>query len=618
MAKAAAAPPAQRLERVVRRRTHAACSASHTASGAAHLPRSAEPAASAARARVSGCRAVPPWKCPDGTLERRAADAPTGARNWASCGEVERAVDGDIPECEDDQRPRADDIQCCVARDTHRRHQSHTYLLRIADLLRREDTACAGIGVVCLIRRDLPRARGSHERPRREVRWHQDGAGRSFGIAPEIRAGAGLEGARIAGAHNAIGASLVGQSARNRSRIASAIIGCRIEPALIQTGVWSLRASVLIRTRTGIRIESRARVESRVRRPCLALELGAIERAPKRSHQQEENCRIAHQHTLPDPKEKGNGLVAKSPPRDRHEKSASARDLRFFVFAGFVHRRALMYASTVLRRIMIFAAALSWGCGSAACPRVRFTDPGAALESHRRAQPAVDVMRAEARVDRRDGEGRIRGTVLMFLESPDRVRFDAMTQLGPAAILTSDGSTFALTDLRENRFYVGAACPSNIERLVGIPLSGADLMLLLTGRAPRIEAVRSEVACEGGAYHVVLHGSDGRTQHIVLEVAREDLESPPESQRMQLTESRIELPDGSLEWRVRYEDYRAVAGPGDGPATRMPFRVRFEHPSRGIDTLVRFESIELGGTPPPDAFVQTPRPGLSTETVECL
>lgn len=309
----------------------------------------------------------------------------------------------------------------------------------------------------------------------------------------------------------------------------------------------------------------------------------------------------------------------KSPWRDRHEKSASARDSRFFALAGFVRRRALMYASTVLRSIMIFAAMLLCGCGSVACPRVRFTDPGAALESHQRTQSTVDVMRAEARVDRRDGEGRIRGTVLMFLEAPDHVRFDAMTQLGPAAILTSDGTTFALTDLRENRFYVGAACPSNIERLVGIPLSGADLMLLLTGRAPRIEAARSEVACEGGAYHVVLHGSDGRTQHILLEVAQEDLESPPEGQRMQLRESRIELSDGSLEWRVRYEDYRVLARAGDGRATRMPFRVRFEHPSRGIDTLVRFESIELGGAaPPPDAFVQTPRPGLSTETVECL
>jgi hypothetical protein len=287
----------------------------------------------------------------------------------------------------------------------------------------------------------------------------------------------------------------------------------------------------------------------------------------------------------------------------------------------FVHPRGLMYAYTVFHRIIIIvvAAVLGAGCGGASCPRVRFTDPVAALDTYRGARPAIQIVRAEARVDRRDGEGRIRGTVLMFLEAPDRVRFDAMTQLGPAAVLTSDGSTFALTDLRENRFYVGGACPSNIERLVGIPLAGADVMLLLTGQTPQIEAIRSSVSCEGGAYHVVLHGSDDRTQHIILQVDQEHLESPPQEQRMQLIESRVELPDGSLEWRVTFQEHRTVASSDETSAASitMPFRVRFEHPARGIDTLVRFESIELGGQAPPDAFVQTPRPGLAVETVEC-
>lgn len=290
----------------------------------------------------------------------------------------------------------------------------------------------------------------------------------------------------------------------------------------------------------------------------------------------------------------------------------------FLSRTDFVHPRGLMYADTVFHRIMmvVIAVTLGMGCGGASCPRVRFTDPEAALGSYRAARPPVEVMRAEARVDRRDGEGRIRGTVLMFLEAPERVRFDAMTQLGPAAVLTSDGTTFALTDLRENRFYVGDACPSNIERLVGIPLAGADVMLFLTGQTPQIEAERSDVSCEGGAYHVVLHGRDGRTQHIMLQVAQEHLESPPEEQRMQLVESRVELPDGALEWRVTFQEHRSIAIPGAASIV-MPFRVRFEHPARGIDTLVRFESIELGGQAPSDAFVQTPRPGLGVETVEC-
>lgn len=227
-------------------------------------------------------------------------------------------------------------------------------------------------------------------------------------------------------------------------------------------------------------------------------------------------------------------------------------------------------------------------------------------------------MRAEARVDRRDAEGRIRGTVLMFLEQPDRVRFDAMTQLGPAAILTSDGTTFALTDLREDRFYVGPTCPANIERLLGIPLDGDEVALLLTGQTPRIEATREELSCDGGVYRVTLHGADGRTQHIALQVLEEDAAAPPERQRMRLIESRVLAADGSLEWRVTWEGYRDVADAGGaGTSVAMPFRVRFEHPSRGIDTLVRFQSIDLDVQAPADAFVQTPRPGLEVETVEC-
>jgi hypothetical protein len=88
---------------------------------------------------------------------------------------------------------------------------------------------------------------------------------------------------------------------------------------------------------------------------------------------------------------------------------------------------------------------------------------------------------------------------------------------------------------------------------------------------------------------------------------------------MQLIESRVHLPDGTLEWRVTFGNHQHVAVPGGAMPVDvvMPFRVRFEQPSRGIDTLVRFESIDVGGEAPGDAFVQTPRPGLRVETVEC-
>jgi hypothetical protein len=276
-------------------------------------------------------------------------------------------------------------------------------------------------------------------------------------------------------------------------------------------------------------------------------------------------------------------------------------------------------ATASAMRLTFVVAAVLAGCSGGVCPVQRFDDPARAMDAYSSMRAPGRVVRAEARVDRRDGGGRIRGTVLMFLERPDRVRFDAMTQFGPAAILTSDGTTFALTDLRENVFYVGPTCPGNIERLLGIPLSGRDVALLLLGEAPRIEATDRTISCEGGVYRVTLTAADGRTQTLDLEVRQSDVESAPEEQRLRLRRTEVRSADGALEWRVEWDDYRFVEDPAseEGMGIAMPYRVRFEHPARGIDTLVRFESLDLNVEVPPEAFVQEPRPGLEVRDVAC-
>lgn len=278
-------------------------------------------------------------------------------------------------------------------------------------------------------------------------------------------------------------------------------------------------------------------------------------------------------------------------------------------------RRPTTVLAAPSRFLLALTAALA-ACAGRVCPASRFESARAALEAHASHRAAVRGVRAEARVDRRDGDGRIRGTVLMFVQRPDRVRFDAMTQMGPAAILTSDGQTFALTDLREDRFYVGPPCPANIERLVGLPLAGQEVILLLLGEAPRIDAVREEIACEGGIYRIRLFGPDGRIQLLELEVAPQDERAPPAAQRTVLRATEVRAPDGALQWRVTWSDHRVVRD-ATGIETSLPFRVHFEHPGRGLDTLVRFESVEPNAEPPADAYVQQPRPGLDVQTVTC-
>lgn len=273
--------------------------------------------------------------------------------------------------------------------------------------------------------------------------------------------------------------------------------------------------------------------------------------------------------------------------------------------------------------LALAGAALYAGCPGARCPAptLRFEDASAVVRHHGRLLAWAENLRAEARVDRRDRDARVRGTVLMMAERPDRVRFDAMTQFGPAAVLTSDGEAFALTDLRENRFFAGPTCAENIALLLGIPMEAEDIGRVLFGESPVLVATERSVECDGGSYRVHLRAEDGARQELVYDVRQADVESAPEAQRLRLRESVLHAADGSLFWRIRWDDHRFVpdprsdASPPEGVS--MPYRVQVELPAQGIDTLVRFERIEINVEIPEGAFTQDVRPGLSVEPVEC-
>ena len=276
----------------------------------------------------------------------------------------------------------------------------------------------------------------------------------------------------------------------------------------------------------------------------------------------------------------------------------------------------------VALRVAVLVSALGLtGCPGRPCPTYPFRDPAGALEHYVAMRGPARVLRAEARVDRRDSEGRIRGTVLMFVERPERVRFDAMTQFGPAAVLTSDGERFALMDLRENRYFVGPTCPANIERLLGIRFGGEEVTRFLLGETPTIDAAERTMRCENGAYVITLVATDGTRQELALQVRGSDLEAQPEDQQLRLIRSEVFGPDGQTVWRVTFDNYQFVADPGDESTPQrgvmMPYSLRFEDPLRGTDTLVRFERIDLNVEVPEGAFQQEPRPGLSVEEVTC-
>jgi hypothetical protein len=269
------------------------------------------------------------------------------------------------------------------------------------------------------------------------------------------------------------------------------------------------------------------------------------------------------------------------------------------------------------RSPILLGALILSGCGASIVrPSQVSHDPVLTLTSFQRGRERLRSIRAEARVDQRGSDGRVRGTVLMLVQRPDQVRFDVMTQFGPAAILTSDGRRFAWSDLREGRFLVGDTCPENIARLLNVPLTVEQTTLLLLGGTPVIGHDRARIAWnDAGFYRLELEGAGRGRQQIDLAVDERDKDAAPDRQRLRLRRSEIFGVDGKSRWRASYDDFKDQAL--GGASVSMPFEVRIEQPQLGRDTLIRFKQISMNVDLPADAFMQTARAGQSAEEASC-
>src|SRR5690606_22655247 len=134
--------------------------------------------------------------------------------------------------------------------------------------------------------------------------------------------------------------------------------------------------------------------------------------------------------------------------------------------------------------------------------------------------------------------GRVRGALLMFAVWPANLRMDVVRPFGVTlATLTSDGTKFALSDLREKRFYFGPASACNIARLTTVPMPGHVLGSLLRGEAPVLvhDAANATIEWSGKGYYVVrIAGTRNATEEIHLEPHPADAALPWDKQRMRV------------------------------------------------------------------------------------
>jgi len=288
-----------------------------------------------------------------------------------------------------------------------------------------------------------------------------------------------------------------------------------------------------------------------------------------------------------------------------------------------------------------FASVLSAGCARVLPPPSAPPSADAALARMHATFACAFAVQASAKIDRLGKEGRVRGDLLLFAARPARIRMDVISPFGVAlATLTSDGTRFALADLRDKRVFVGPASACNIARLTTVPIPGHVLVDLLRGEAPVLqhESGATSIAWDPhGYWALTVEGTAGAGRYATREDIRlvprpEDWNLAWQSQRMRVLDVRVS--------EVGFELYHAelsghapapTAGPRIDPDNlepplppsgppcdaEIPRKIHVEVPAPESD--VRFLYQDLSWNPPlvDSTFDPPASAGMPVEPVSC-
>lgn len=248
------------------------------------------------------------------------------------------------------------------------------------------------------------------------------------------------------------------------------------------------------------------------------------------------------------------------------------------------------------------------GCHRAPPPS-QFPTARAAIDRMRATHECSRGLTGEAKLDYVGDEGRVRGDVLFMTSRPESLRIDAFTPFGVTlSTLTSDGSRFALLDLKTKQFHQGPAEQCNVARFTGVPVPPHVLVPLFAGEAPVLvhDPADARIGWRSGSYVIVIDGRHGARETITLEPRPEDWQRPWAEQRVRVTEVVVEQQGVEL-YRVeltRHESAKTAAAredeeglevpvPPSGPAcaSEVPRGVRVEVPTAGRDVIFQFREV---------------------------
>jgi outer membrane lipoprotein-sorting protein len=255
--------------------------------------------------------------------------------------------------------------------------------------------------------------------------------------------------------------------------------------------------------------------------------------------------------------------------------------------------------------LVVAAVSAAACCGPPANGPASLPTAASLIAEVRGRQAQARSLRGDTKMDYMSPEGRTKVTVNLAVARPGRLRFEAENPITGSSegTLVTDGRTFALLDVRANRFLYGPALACNVARMTRIAMPPDDVALILLGSAPLLPHERAEVGHtrDGGGREVLtLHLRGGARERVAVSRKTRDV-----------VEAELLDAAGRPVWRLAHEDFRVVGG------VRLPRKTRFVEPRGKADIVIRYRDIEANTAIPDAVFRLVPPPGMAARLVGC-
>jgi hypothetical protein len=274
------------------------------------------------------------------------------------------------------------------------------------------------------------------------------------------------------------------------------------------------------------------------------------------------------------------------------------------------------------------------GCHRSAPPS-RFPTAEALLSRLHQQQSCSRGLSGEGKLDYFGKEGRVRGSVLFMVKSPDSVRLDVVSPFGATiSTLTSDGQAFSLFDLRQKVFLRGPANACNLAQFTHVPMPPHALVSLLRGEPPLLVHEPNQVTLgwEAGRYVIRIASKHQATQEIAISPADADYDKPYAQQHVTLSSVEVRQQEYVL-YRAELEQHDPASTaaprvdpdgldpdvPPSGPACQatVPRRLHLEVPAEGQDLVLAISEISHNPPLVASSFQQRPPGGVVVRSSPC-